>query len=860
MKARFLALAALVLGLASCQTDPSDLNVDWGVEQDAVVTVALPADATRAAGADSALGAIDNRIDLNTYDIRFILEVYDASGALAKERMTVTSDETSARFALRLVPGREYKFVAWADFVTDGNDLHYNTEHLNNITLLGTHNLNDESRDAYTAYDVVKYNNTANIALTLTRPFAKLRVVTTDMKELYSGLKEAKVTYTSKLYTSFNALTATPGDLTPVGEKTITYSADNAYSNEQPNADGKMTLFADYFFGSEDDAVKFTLDLKDGTSETIPQIVFNTNIPVQRNYLTTVMGPILTDANSVTVTINDDFDEPEYEYYFEEDANTSTVTAVAVSADGLATIAEKINNGELEADTNIALAGDIDLSQLVLTRAETSNWVPVGTEEEPFTGAFDGRGYTIKNLALVESEAKEGKAFIGFFGYAKNATIKNVTFENVYINIPCLDIDHSQGHIGAVAGSLEGTSTIENVTVKGDIKVYATQDANGASRVAVVAGGNSYGNVTMKNVHVIANEGSYLIANNNTGALAGQLQGKSVFEDCSSNIDVTVNKFFAGGIIGLAAGDQLFTNCHTTGDVAVVAGREGRHNDEYRVGGIAGGWADGKTKVCTLENCSYTGNVSGKNADGSVAEPLDYDGYVGRGYTLSNCAGSKVVIDSKEFIQKYDNKYGIYTINIPVSTADELVAALEANNGVIFMNDIKIDPANMSNAYGKTGINVKNGQTIDGNGHTLNIKGAGGTWDSGINTTGGLIKNITVTGSFRGIFINHNSDHSEKVVLENVTIGGNGTVYTISCDQGKYQTIEATNCTFNGWTSFAKTAGEAKFVNCNFGEGSGYKYCRPYSNTEFVNCTFCPGYAVDQTRATVTFTDCTWEE
>ena len=93
--------------------------------------------------------------------------------------------------------------------------------------------------------------------------------------------------------------------------------------------------------------------------------------------------------------------------------------------------------------------------------------------------------------------------------------------------------------------------------------------------------------------------------------------------------------------------------------------------------------------------------------------------------------------------------------------------------------------------------------------------------------------------------------------MENVTL--TGVVYTISCDQGLYQGIEATNCTFNGWTSFAKTAGEAKFVNCYFGEGNGYKYCRPYSNTEFVNCTFCAGYAVDQTRATVTFTDCIWE-
>ena len=222
--------------------------------------------------------------------------------------------------------------------------------------------------------------------------------------------------------------------------------------------------------------------------------------------------------------------------------------------------------------------------------------------------------------------------------------------------------------------------------------------------------------------------------------------------------------------------------------------------------------------------------------------------------------GSNVITGNIPSGYTVENVSGVWQVIkwTTVSTADELVSALEAKQSVIFANDIKIDPASMSNAYGATGINVKYGQAIDGNGFTLNIKGAGGTWDSGINTTGGLIKNLTVTGSFRGIFINHTSDHSEKVVLENVTL--TGVTYTISCDQGLYQTIEATNCTFNGWTSFAKTAGEAKFVNCNFGEGSGYKYCRPYSDTEFVGCTFCPGYAVDQTRATVTFTDCTWEE
>ena len=399
-------------------------------------------------------------------------------------------------------------------------------------------------------------------------------------------------------------------------------------------------------------------------------------------------------------------------------------TLVVASAEDFATIAEMLEAGEDFTGKTVSLAGDIDLAA---TRS-ASNWTPIGTSEKPFTGTFDGKGYSIKNLTLVESEAKEGKAYIGFFGYAKDATIKNVTFENVNINIPCLDIDHSQGHIGAVAGSLEGTSTIENVTVKGDITVYATQSANGASRVAVIAGGNSYGNVTMKNVHVVANEGSSLIANNNVGALAGQLQGKMVFENCSSNINVIANKFFAGGLVGIAAGDSYIKNCHTTGDVAVVAGREGRHNDEFRVGGIAGGWADGKTKVFTLEGCTYTGNVSGKNIDGAVAEPLDYMGYVGRGYTLANCEGSTVIIDGVKFVQVGNAApYGNYDITttdgntvITVSTAEELNNLKATNAYVILSADIDFQGAAMTKP-----IELWKDSTFNGMGHKIsNVKTA----------------------------------------------------------------------------------------------------------------------------------------
>ena len=305
-----------MLGLASCQTDVVDgVKVDANGEAPVTLQVALPEDVTRAAGNDSAKGAIGN-IDLeNTYDIRYVLNVYDEGGNLAKGPITEFQDEaTSQSFSLRLVPGRYYKFVVWADFVLEGSEeaLHYDVTNFAEIKTIGTHNAMDESRDAYTGFvEVANFKGSQGIdKIILTRPFAKLRVVTTDIDQLYSNLQSATVVYTTKLYTTFNAVAAEPTGLEGMAGVTRTVDFTDAaykYSNE-PVQGKEQTLFADYFFGAEDDRVMFTLDVADATGITIPQVVFNTNIPVERNYLTTVKGNVLTDANNITVEIKDAFE------------------------------------------------------------------------------------------------------------------------------------------------------------------------------------------------------------------------------------------------------------------------------------------------------------------------------------------------------------------------------------------------------------------------------------------------------------------------------------------------------------------------------------------------------------------------
>ena len=804
MKKILYSAAAMALAFlaASCQKEVLE-PVASGNTVTYTVQVA-DAVATRALGDE--IDAVNELVyEVYRTTAEGVEEFSSADNLLYHKTATITNG--TATIEIEFVNDQNFTVLFWAH--VQGNDV-YDVDDLTEVTITSPDVANNVNAQAFVGRDFVRdCVSDKNGKVTLVRPVSQLNIATTPESLVFEAeagetgstvLLEGSSVKVSGLATSYNIATlsafgatateytytetAVPADVLPVNGKNYTYVAMN-YVGFAPE------------MGTSDVTVSYVINTSEGYIDN--EIL---NVPVKPNYRTNIIGNLITSKTDYTITLEDEWYTPE-NVYSVWDGHTVTEPAIETNAAGepvmvideasdLAWLAQ-IVNGTLStraatiAEYDLKLAADIDLAN--------HQWTPIGTEENYFKGTFDGNNYTIKNLNVVVTEANEGKAFIGFFGYAKDATIKNLNFENVNLNIACLDIDHSQGHIGAVAGSLEGTSTIENVTVKGDIKVEATVTANGASRVAVVAGGNSYGNVTMKNVHVIANDGSYLKANNNVGALAGQLQGKSVFENCSSNIDVTGTKFFAGGIIGLAAGDQTFTNCRTTGDITITAGRLGKAHDHYRVGGIAGGWADGAKNVCTLTNCSYTGELSGTNADGSVAEAFDYAGYVGRGYTLNGCQGSKVVIDGVEYVQAFNTaaEAGIYTVNgyYEIATVASLKTfAAKVNAGDTF--------------EGKTvklaaDLDLKNEQwmpigywetfdgTFDGQNHTIsNLKHHGTEADCYVGlfgyTNNATIKNLTINnvdiklvadnswaGGHMGALVG-NADGT--IVIENINVTG----------------------------------------------------------------------------------------
>ena len=421
---KLLALLALVLGVVSCQTEPEGLDVNVGGEIDAIVNVTIPEVETRAGGNNSAVGAFGN-IDLTKYDVRYILEVYDHNGELAKERLVNTEDEgTSSAFDLRLIPGRAYRFVVWADFVLEDTqvDLHYNTSNLREIAVNTTEwTLSDESRDAYTGVEIVgNFSNSAPIAIELKRPLGKLRVVTTDVKDMYTLLPEdVKVVYTSKIYTSFNAYESDVVATSEVNDAKTIKISNSKYANEwneEGNVKAGLTLFSDYFFAANDaEAINFTLDVIDNSDLPIPQVVFNTTIPVQRNYLTTVTGPILTDSGNITVTIEDAFEGEIEETYppasidtYRVIRYTATEKVVPYKADafGANIVSNTYEDGQgvITFDASVTSIGD-----LAFTSCSSLTSITIPESVDSIGGAAFAYCRSLTSITIPDSVTSIGK-------------------------------------------------------------------------------------------------------------------------------------------------------------------------------------------------------------------------------------------------------------------------------------------------------------------------------------------------------------------------------------------------------------------------------------------------------------------
>lgn len=345
---KLLSILALALCFVACQNDGVE-NATNGDLVDVVLTVDAPelgvtrADGDTQNGKNSAFGAIDflSDADWANYDLRYILEVYADTETgegtpIYSERLVNCLDKYApTTFSLRLVPNRTYKFVVFADFVAEGNaeltepaeklaitDLYYNTTDLRNITAITaqpTWGAMNEIRDAYFVTQNITISNLGHTeSLTLTRPFAKLRVITTDLSYIagYSAPGYVEVTYhDTDVIKSFNAVNGNLNTEKMTGDElTYGYNVSKAipYNEGYDAFATNQTLFTDYLFAvaGQQTTVKFTMTVYESKGgREIHSHDFNTEIPIQRNHLTTIIGDLCTTQANITFDINDNFED-----------------------------------------------------------------------------------------------------------------------------------------------------------------------------------------------------------------------------------------------------------------------------------------------------------------------------------------------------------------------------------------------------------------------------------------------------------------------------------------------------------------------------------------------------------------------
>lgn len=241
----------------------------------------------------------------------------------------------------------------------------------------------------------------------------------------------------------------------------------------------------------------------------------------------------------------------------------------------LAIFAHAVNHGDLSGRSDLAvrLTADLDMTEF--------RWVPIGNEDIPFYGTFDGGGHSISGLHI---DKREGIC-CGLFGVCAG-TVENLTVTG---SITCVAADvHSA--VGGIAGLVVG-GHISNCTadltidsnrltlgmyaggVVGQITEGTIRGCRSSTRFENVLGNFLYlGGVAGAaedsrvahcifdgSIQILGGVGYYIDA----GGIVGNVQGHSTVSDCLNRGVMDANEYdfeflTLGDIVGRWEGESVF--------------------------------------------------------------------------------------------------------------------------------------------------------------------------------------------------------------------------------------------------------------------------------------------------------------
>ena len=199
------------------------------------------------------------------------------------------------------------------------------------------------------------------------------------------------------------------------------------------------------------------------------------------------------------------------------------------TADGLKWFRDKVNNAKTSDETKICvvLTEDIDLNG--------EAWTPIGIGGDvywgisSYSGTFDGKGHTIKNLTIDNSSAQ----YVGLFGYVYGGTIRNLTVSGSV---------KGSGHTGGIAGLANG-GTFENCA---NLCVVQSDSTAGGTTGGIIG---------------FAYYGDTLIVRDcyNVGSITGRHAG-GIIGQCNNGLETIRNCYNVGKVTGTANAGAIIGN------------------------------------------------------------------------------------------------------------------------------------------------------------------------------------------------------------------------------------------------------------------------------------------------------------
>lgn len=273
---------------------------------------------------------------------------------------------------------------------------------------------------------------------------------------------------------------------------------------------------------------------------------------------------------------------------FSDGEGTEASPYLISSVEDLVALGTAVNGGNKMANTYFKLTQNLDLSTI-------ENWTSIGTSPSPFSGIFDGSGYTLSNLTINRPTTQ----YVGLFGYVGDGGTRTTRISNLALS----NVNIAGGnYTGAIAAYAHKYVSLNEISVSGSI--------SGAQYTGGVLGygyGSSLG-VVLQQVSVKGTVTGTIYV----GGVAGAVASTSV-QKASVNATVTGSRYMVGGLIGRISDGSMLEQLESSGSVSTSTYAGGL------VGNLDGGKISTSSSHMTVTGAEFVGGLVGYSSNGLIS-------------------------------------------------------------------------------------------------------------------------------------------------------------------------------------------------------------------------------------------------